>query len=215
LKLFCFASSPYSKKVIGAMRELEIECECVDVPPFVPAEVEKLRKAHYPLATIPLLVRDGDAPIFDSSLIIELFDSIARSPGRLLPADRAFRVRLVDRFAESLLTPTVYLTWALRAPTGKRNDKRIATMLAQVETGLDYAESLLDGPFFVGETLTLADLSVAAAVSTLLHDRTIQSVGNRPRLLRWFEGVTSRASWQYVTAETKRLADALPPMEAE
>ena len=82
MKLLCSSTSPYSAKVCMAARHLGLDIEAVATrTDDAPEELV----ANNPLGKIPVLLRDGEPPVFDSRAIMHHLDRLAKGglyPGR-------------------------------------------------------------------------------------------------------------------------------------
>jgi len=200
--LFHYPWAPYARKALLAAYETGAVFDEELTPPFSATHMRALReRTSYPLATVPLLLLDDGSYFSESSSIVEYFDLTKRRGPDLVPSDphAALQVRALDRLAEAILSPTMYLTWALRKPAGVRNDKRIEETFAKLRPTLDvYEQRLAKHPFVFGESFTMADIGPACGISVMLADRSIERafLVEWPSLRRWFESVEARPSFR-------------------
>jgi glutathione S-transferase len=204
-KLFHYPWAPYARKALLAAYELEVEVEEVITPPFDEGHMAELRHKTFPLATVPLLLLENGEFLSDSSLIVEYFDLHCHRPHTLFPWDcsDALKVRALDRFAEALLAPTVFLTWALRKPEYAQNARKIEQAFGRVSIACELLDAMLAGKNFVyGDSFTMADIGPSCALSILIADGSIgQDYLNQFLHVRtWFNGLLARPSWQRLLA---------------
>ncbi|GAB3753156.1 glutathione S-transferase family protein [Lysobacter olei] len=196
MRLFCSLPSPFARKVRALAAEKGIALELVVVDVLDPASPVA---ALNPLRKVPCLITDDGEAWYDSPVICEWLDAL---PGpRLLPAEFAARmaVKRVEALADGVMDAGV----AIRLESifaGRAEHERSAGWMdwqwLKVEGGVRELERQL-GPcaWFVGDSLTLADLSVASALEWLdfrLPDRPWRPLA--PRLSAWLESVASRPS---------------------
>ncbi len=203
--LYCWALAPYSKKAMVVAYERGVEFERVEVPPYDKERMAALRNDEHPLATIPLLRGDDGEHLTDSSIIAEFFDLIGTAGERMIPAapEDALRVRAIDRLADQLFEPIVYLTWAFRK--AGRTDDRVRAAQEKVERVLGIVEKRLEGSsYLAGNRYSLADISIASAIAAGLQDGTV-ALAPHPTLLRWYEELQQRPSWQRLREDASKL----------
>jgi glutathione S-transferase len=131
----------------------------------VPAEY----RAKYPPGSVPFVEDDDGGAALGESVAIMLYLAQRYGPTPLLPSDPAAMARTLQLtvFSEALLGGLMNPLIATRfvAPDGEKANWTQGFCDARVADGLAYAASLLgDAAFFVGETLTLADIAVSTAL---------------------------------------------------
>jgi glutathione S-transferase len=161
MQLLIATPSPYARKVRIALREKGIDCEeIVDLPWSPGSAAGKLN----PLGKVPVLV-DGDRAIWESSVILEYLDAVGEPA--LIPADPAGRlaVRQVEALADGICDAVVLSVLENRRPAAKRSSDWLARQRHKVVEGLAALDEMLgEQMHFVGETLTVADIAVGAAL---------------------------------------------------
>lgn len=194
MRLFCSLPSPFARKVRALAAEKGIALELVVVDVLDPASPVA---ALNPLRKVPCLITDEGEAWYDSPVICEWLDA---QPGpRLLPAEFAARmaVKRVEALADGVMDAGV----AIRLESiyaGRAEHERSAGWMdwqwLKVEGGVRELERQLGArAWFVGDDLTLADLSVACALEWLdfrLPDRPWRPLA--PRLAAWLEIVAQR-----------------------
>jgi glutathione S-transferase len=170
------------------------------------AELETL----WPIKKFPLL-RDGDATIVESSIIVEY---LMRYPGkeRLIPADRdaALQVRFMDRFFDSyIMTPMQTLVSdRMRAET-ERDVKGVADARKMLDVAYGWLdEQLAPHAWVSGGNFSLADCSAAPA---LFYADWVHPIGDRfPRVLAYRVKVLARPSVVHVVDEARPYRNFFP-----
>jgi glutathione S-transferase/RNA polymerase-associated protein len=197
--------SPYAQKVKIALREKGVAFDLA-LPGGLGAggAAGDFIRAN-PRAEVPVLI-DGEAAIFDSTIILEYIEDRWPTPP-LLPATAAARARarmieeVMDTHFEAINWGLGEIGWFKRA-TGELAETLTANAARQTQGWYAWLQGQLgDGDWFNGETFGWADLSVAPYVGASI------SMGNRPAegssLSVWFTRVMGRA------AVAKTLGEAL------
>ncbi|HEX5184635.1 MAG TPA: glutathione S-transferase family protein [Allosphingosinicella sp.] len=195
--------SPFVRKVLafGAEKGIELELR----PTALGAADPEFEEAS-PFRKMPGL-RDGDFALADSSAIVHYLEAKVPEPA-LIPAEARARGRTIwyDEFADTILMGCGAKMFFNRlvAPRflGRPGDLALADKAEKEELPpiLDYLERTVPDPggFLVGDSLTLADISVASPFANLDHidarpDRTLY-----PRTLAYVDSILARpsfASW--------------------
>jgi glutathione S-transferase len=171
------------------------------------AELEGL----WPIKKFPLL-RDGDATIVESSIIVEYLMRHYPGAAQMIPVndDAALQVRFMDRFFDNyVLTPMQTLVSdRMRAET-----ERDAQGVADARKTLDVAygwleEQLTPQAWATGSTFTLADCCAAPA---LFYADWVHPVGERfPAVLAYRGQVLARRSVARVVDEARPFRKLFP-----
>jgi glutathione S-transferase len=171
------------------------------------AELESL----WPIKKFPLL-RDGDATIVESSIIVEYL--MRRYPGaaRMIPVndDAALTVRFMDRFFDNYVMSPMQTLVSDRLRTETERD---AKGVADARTMLDVAygwleEQLTPQAWASGNTFSLADCSAAPA---LFYADWVHPVGDRfPEVLAYRGRVLARPSVARVVDEARPFRKLFP-----
>jgi glutathione S-transferase len=191
--------SPFVRKVLVYCHERGIAVETVFGRPGQP---NPAFEATSPFGKIPGF-RDGDFTISDSSAIIAYLE--AKFPeGRLIPVDPAGAARATwyDEFADTIAFPPgakVFFNRVVAPLVGRPQDLAAADAALADEMPKIYAylESVIDGPYLVGDTLTLADISVASFLVNMdLCDGRADSTAY-PKLCAWMSAIHARPSFAH------------------
>lgn len=189
--------SPFVRKVLvyGEERGLGLEWK-----PVTPGSDDADFVAASPFRKMPGF-RDGDFAISDSSAIIAYLE--AKFPdGRLIPADpeRAARAVWFDEFADTIASPAgakVFFNRVVAPLMGRTGDPAVAdaALANEVPAVYDYLEGQITGDFLVGDTLTLADISVGSILANLNLCDGAPDGGRYPRLCAWAAAIHARPSF--------------------
>ena len=192
--------SPYVRKVLAYGAEKGIELESRPLPP---GNEDPDFLAASPFKKIPGF-RDGDFGISDSSAIVHYLEAKFPNPA-LIPADPKARARTIwyDEFADTILTGCGAKMFFNRivAPRffGRPGDLEAADKAEREELPpiLDYLERVVPdaGGFLVGDSITLADISVASPFANLRHLDFKADDARYPRTLAYVESILARPSF--------------------
>ena len=192
--------SPYVRKVLAFGAEKGIVLESRPLPP---GNEDPDFLAASPFRKIPGF-RDGDFGISDSSAIVHYLEAKFPNPA-LIPVEPKARARTVwyDEFADTILTSCGAKMFFNRivAPRffGRPGDLDAADKAEREELPpiLDYLERVVPdaGGFLVGESITLADISVASPFANLGHLNVKPDEACYPRTLAYVASILSRPSF--------------------
>lgn len=175
-------TSPYARKcrMFAALKRIDLPC-AVEPPHAAGSRVPQLN----PLGKVPTLLRDDGSAVFDSRVIVQLLDLLAPSGPELLPRDPLRRIDVLrwEALFDGVADAAVLWMMETRRPAEKQDAGWLDRQMAKVEAGLQAAEEALmsrsgpvdrSGPdgvpalsertWLVGQTMTLADLALVAAL---------------------------------------------------
>ena len=139
------------------------------------ADIESL----WPIKKFPLL-RDGDATIVESSIIIEHLMLRHPGPTRLIPEeiDAALKVRFMDRFFDNYVsTPYQKLVLDRMRADGEHDPKGVADARALLDRAYGWLEKqVARQAWAAGDQFTMADCSAAPA---LFYADWVHPIGER------------------------------------
>ena len=148
--------------------------------------------AENPLGKVPVLIRPGRAPIFDSDVICAYLDTLAPER-RLSPQDGEARwdgLR-VQAVAQGLCDAGIALRWeTVRRPPELRYAALRDGYAEKLVASYDWLETALDmsGPLHVGH------IALATALDWILFRDLPSFRESRPRLTTWFDAFSLRPS---------------------
>jgi glutathione S-transferase len=165
----------------------------------------------WPIKKFPLL-RDGDATIVESSIIVEYL--MHRYPGteRMIPVndDAALTVRFMDRFFDNyVMTPMQTLVADRMRTETERDTKGVADAGKMLDVAYGWLEErLAPDAWAFGNTFSLADCSAAPA---LFYADWVHPLGDRfPRVLAYRGRVLARHSVARVVDEARPFRKLFP-----
>ena len=177
--------SPYVRRVAIAMHVYGIPFERYTRSVF--SDADAIRTIN-PLGRIPALVLDDGEVLIDSAAILDYLDERVGSEPRLLPSRGPERRKALQIIALASGTldkaGAIVYEQTLRPP-----DKQLASWLdrcsVQVETGLDALEALTRGSWYLGDSLSHADISVGCTLAYFpLRGLPQLSPARHPQLVR-------------------------------
>ena len=206
--------SSYAQKVKIALREKGIVFD-VETPQAIGSgKSAGLFAAASPRREVPALI-DGDARIFDSTIILEYIEDKFPSPP-LLPRDPLARAnaRMIEEVCDTLYEAINWglseIRWFKRAEGGQA-EKMLATAARQTaELQSWLADKLGTKPWFNGDTFGWADVSAAPYVNRSFNYGLGAAVGSPLALwhVRLRERPSVVATFKESDAATGALADA-------
>jgi glutathione S-transferase len=212
LVLYFHPLASFCHKVLVALYENGTPFE----PHVVDLGDERSRAAFFeiaPMGKFPV-IRDGGAPIIESSTIIEYLTLRHPGPTALVPKDPALalEVRARDRFFDSYVhEPMQKIVVDTLRPSGQNDPFGVAEARRTIETAFDVLERELGEPWAIGDAFSMADCAAAPA---LFYANVVAPFGDRPRLAAYLRRLMERPSFARVLEEA-RPHFASFPMRAE
>ncbi len=206
--LYGSSFSPFVRKVLAyaAERGLTLDHQQITLT-AAPAEFY----AASPFKKMPGF-SDGDFAISDSTAIITYLE--AKIPdGGLLPADPANRARTIwfEEFADTIMTVVVFKCFFnrivsplfLQVPGNEALAMEGETV--DLPPILAYFESVAPAPgaFLVGDSLTVADISVASCFVNYDHAGLVIDGAKYPKTKAWVDSMHARPSFAVTIAKEK------------
>jgi glutathione S-transferase len=173
LTLYAHPFAAYCWKVLIALYE--------NATPFTYRVVEDMAELEslWPIKKFPLL-RDGDATIVESSVIIEHLMLRYPGPTRLIPegSDAALKVRFMDRFFDNyVMTPFQKLVLDRMRADGEHDAKGVAEARTMLESAYGWLEKqVAQQAWAAGNHFTMADCAAAPA---LFYADWVHPIGDR------------------------------------
>ena len=193
MKLLYQTHSPYARKALVFAHEAGLATHLQ----VIHQETSPTRRndqvfAANPLGKVPVLLRPGSSPIFDSDVICAYLDT--RHEGRKLippegePRWQALRIQAV---AQGLAEAGIAVRWeTVRRPAELRYGPLRDGYIEKLINSYDWLESELD----VGSALHVGHVAVATALDWLEFRELPSFRERRPRLTAWFDEFAQRAS---------------------
>ena len=196
--------SPFVRKVRVFLAEKGLDYTLEPVNPFAPPEGWR---AISPLGRIPAF-RDGERVINDSSVICQYLERRHPTPALYPKDDYDFaRALWIEEYMDGGMVPVsgprIFLQLVLRPLMTRKPPDEAAEAAARevVEKELppyfDYLESQLgDREYFVGRSLTIADIAVASPFVNLRHSGVAPERKRWPQLRAFLDRIWSRPSFK-------------------
>ncbi|MCQ1850228.1 glutathione S-transferase [Neorhizobium galegae] len=180
MKLLYSPASPYSAKVRMAARHLGIEITEVKTDTnAAPPELV----SNNPLGKIPVLLREGEPPIYDSIAIMHWLDR--QSGGKLYPKKDVKRTEaeVLEALCDGITDCLLAIVYERRSrDEDKVHQPWIDKQWAKVERGLDHLENNLPK---TGKKLHGGHFALAALIGYLDLRFNGQWAAGRPELASW------------------------------
>ncbi|MCO5730737.1 glutathione S-transferase [Rhizobium sp. SSA_523] len=180
MKLLYSPASPYSAKCRMAARHIGIDVESVKTD--TNAEPQELL-ANNPLGKIPVLIREGEPPVYDSVAIMHFFDRL--SEGKLYPKkdDKRTEVEVMESLCDGITDCLLAIMYERRfRPAEIVHQPWIDKQWGKVVRGLDYLEENLPK---TDKKLNAGHFALAALIAYLDLRFAGQWAEGRPKLAAW------------------------------
>ena len=164
LQLYAHPFSSYCQKALVAFYEngTPFEFRMLDDAPTM-AEFSAL----WPIKRFPML-KDGEATILESSIIIEHLDLHHPGPVRFIPEGRdvALQVRMMDRFFDNYVsTPQQKIVFDSIRPEADRDPYGVGEARAMLDTAYGWLDRVMaEREWAAGSAFSLADCAAAPAL---------------------------------------------------
>ena len=167
MKLIGRNLSPYTRRVAIAMDLLGVKHERVYLTPWQEAQAKDIRAAN-PLTRVPILALDDGETLIESGAILDHVMELAGPAKSLIPAaGKARRDCLrIAALGTGVLDKGVNAFYErTKRPTEKVHQPWHDHLASQVTGGLEALEALPMTPWFLGDKMTIADITAAVAVA--------------------------------------------------
>ena len=196
--------SPFVRKAMAFLHEKDIDFDHQVVMPG--GDDPEFRECS-PFGKIPGF-RDGDFTLSDSTAIAHYVESKFPEPA-LIPSDPEARAKAIwfDEFGDTMLVPAggaIFFNRVVASMMGQEGDEA-AAVTAEQETLpplLDYLEGLLAGDpdYLVGDSITLADIAVAAPFKNLEYGKAAIDWDAYPKTRAYTDRILGRDSFAKILA---------------
>lgn len=195
MKLYYQTHSPYARKALvfaheaGLARRIEV----------IHHETSPTRRndtvfAENPLGKVPVLIRPGLTPLFDSDIICAYLDTLSEE-GSLIPCEGEARwnALLLQAMAQGLCDAGIALRWeTARRPVELRYPPLAQGYAEKLITSYDWLETEFD----LSASLHVGHIALATALDWIEFRQLPSFRQGRPRLTQWFEAFVQRPSMQ-------------------
>lgn len=184
--LYYTTGSPYARKVRIFLLEKNLSCELIETD-LIHKSPEFLKIA--PLGKVPLLIDEDGTKLWDSTLIVEYLEETYPGPS-FYPSDRQDRLqcRQWNAFGDELTNHAVVLWYGRDESVKPKHHAAIERLLALLD------EHLSHSAYLVGDTWTVADISVMSALGYYTFRFGEQWQQQYPRVGEWFQRLHERES---------------------
>ena len=208
-KLYGTSVSPFVRKVLVYLAEKGISFDHDPINPFSPPD--NYREIS-PLGKIPALV-DGDKTIADSSVICTYLERKNPTPAlypsndyehaQALWIEEFIDAGFVPKAGGNVFFPLVVAPMMMQQPvTAEIRASAEKTIQEDIEPMWDYLNGEIgDNEFFVGNKLSVADISVASIHLNLNHADVDPDPSRWPQLARFIERMFARPSFAKIIEE--------------
>lgn len=203
MKLLYQTHSPFARKALVFAHEAGL----ADRIEVIHQETSPTRRneevfAQNPLGKVPVLLRKGYAPIFDSDVICAYLDTLHHGQ-ELIPkkGEKRWKVLQVQAIAQGIADAGIAVRWeTVRRPEALRYAPLRDGYVEKLIASYDWLERELD----VDAPVNVGHIAVATAISWLEFRELPSFRKNRPRLSAWLDAFETRASMRTtpLTGET-------------
>lgn len=168
MKLIASLTSPFARKVRIVLAEKQLEHELVvDIPWNAETQVPQFN----PLGKVPVLVinEQEHTSLFDSRVIVEYLERLVPSPVLIPKAAEAYiQTKRQEALADGIADAAATIFIEQKRPQSLQSAEWIARQQQKIDLGLQAMSQVLgDKLFFVGEELSLADISSVCCLGYL------------------------------------------------
>ena len=196
--------SPFVRKAMAVFGEKGLD---FDHQLVMPASDDPEFRETSPFGKVPGF-RDGDFTLSDSTAIAHYIESKFPEP-TLIPNDPEARAKTIwfDEFGDTMLVPAggaIFFNRVVAPMTGQEADEA-AAVTAERETLpplLAYLEGLLDDDrdYLVGDSISLADIAVAAPFKNLEYGKAAIDWDAYPKMRAYTDRILGRDSFTKILA---------------
>ena len=157
MKLIIATPSPFARKARVVLREKNIDCEeIVDIP----WNKDTLTKGLNPIGKIPILLQEGNTPIFDSKVIVQYLEYLKQEP-RIYPLDPRDNIsaRLIETTFDGVCDAVVLIFLENSRNKDLRSNNWLKRQEKKIYNGIEYlSDNLGNKKYFVGNDFSIADI---------------------------------------------------------
>lgn len=206
--------SPFVRKLRLCLAEKGLEYQLKTVLPF--DQPDWFRDLN-PLGRIPV-IKDGDFTLADSSVICQYIEDKHRDLTPLFGqnAEQSAKIRWLEKYADYELSPlttfTIFQHRVINPSMKKPGDEHAvkSALTEKLPLHFDYLEqSLGNAEYFVGNSLSLADLAFACQIMNMEHGRERLDEQRWPNLAALFSRIKARPSMQGVLPSEQKVLSAI------
>lgn len=191
MKLRHSLTSPYVRKVMVVAKETGMDGRIQTVETKLGPDSDILQQN--PLGKVPTMILDDGSVIFDSPVICEYVDSLAKGAKMFPPAGPTrWKALAMQALGDGLMDASLARRGEMMRPADKQSPDALAKQAGVMARALDMLEKRaaeLEGPITIGQ------ITVGCALGYLdLRFADDQWRKTRPNLAAWFEKFSKRPS---------------------
>lgn len=191
MKLRYSPTSPYVRKVMVVAKETGLDSKIQTVETKLGPDSDILQQN--PLGKVPTMILDDGSVIFDSPVICEYVDNLAKGAKMFPPAGPArWKALAMQALGDGLMDASLARRGEMMRPADKQSPDALAKQAGVMARALDMLEkhvAELEGPITIGQ------ITVGCALGYLdLRFADDQWRKKRPKLAAWFEKFSKRPS---------------------
>lgn len=180
MKLLYSPTSPYSAKARMAARHLGLDVESVTTSTEDPPE---LLTGNNPLGKIPVLIREGAAPVYDSRTIMQYFNRISKNGLYPRNTDKRTEAEVFEALCDGITDCLLAIVYERRMrPAEIVHQPWIDRQWIKVTRGLDHIEANMPK---TTKSLHGGHFALAALIGYLCLRFPGQWEKGRPKLKNW------------------------------
>lgn len=194
MKLVGSYTSPFVRKISILLLEKGIAFEFVNEQPY---NAENGVAQFNPLGKVPALVTDDGECWFDSPIIAQYIEQLGVAP-EMVPHDplAALKVRQLEALADGIMDAGLTSVRELARPAAQQSEAEVLRQRQKISRSLDALESYLGDGTLKTDTLNLATIAIACAISYLNFRRIAPGwCVDRPNLVKLVETLFLRESF--------------------
>lgn len=207
MKLISATPSPYARKVRIQLLEKGLPFELITE---VPWNDDTTVPEYNPLEKLPVLILDDGRAVYESAYILEWIERMHPKPA-LMPTERDayLEARRYMVLSDGICDAALLLFFERLREPEHRSEPWMARQLRKVERGLEaLAQDIGSREYAVGNTLTLADISVAAPLGWLkVRAPDLDWASRHPTLSRYYDRLSQRDSFVRTVPTAQVLRD--------
>jgi glutathione S-transferase len=193
MKLLYQTHSPYARKALVFAHEAGL-AERIRVIHHETSPTRRNQEVfgHNPLGKVPVLLRDGLTPVFDSDVICAYLDTL-HDGRRLIPdeGEARWQALRMQSVAQGMADAGIAIRWeTVRRPEPLRYPPLRDGYIEKLLASYDWLESELDDE----AALHVGHIAVATALSWLEFRQLPGFRDRSPRLAAWYDRFNTRAS---------------------
>ena len=176
MKLYGSFGSPFTRRVGTTLLLYNLKHEHLVLRANVPEELEQLKKFN-PLARVPALETDDGMALVDSVTILDYLDRLVGPDEALTPSTGAVRTQMLSLIgigagaAEKSVSCYYEEGVNAKRPADKIYRPWVDKMYEQTKDGLEAIESMVKGPWIMGNKITQADVSLVCFFDFIVKHR--------------------------------------------